>query len=125
MSYENLASIYYGFVIEDKDVIFNMEQEAVDKYIEDDWFIGDHYGQGFYYHSWEPEGSLVLGVECYETDDIMTITPYAMNKVIDETREALIEIYKELFPDRDEIPEPRFVLIQRNFQLEDLIWIEN
>lgn len=115
MSYENLASIYYGFVIEDKDVIFNMEQEAVDKYIEDDWYIGDHYGQSFHYHSWEPEGSLVLGVECYETDDITTITPYALNKVVDETREALIEIYKELFPDRDEVPEPRLVLIQRNF----------
>ena len=115
MSYENLASIYYGFVIEDKDVIFNMEQEAADKYIEDDWYIGDHYGQSFNYHSWEPEGSLVLGVECYETDDITTITPYALNRVVDETREALIEIYKELFPDRDEVPEPRLVLIQRNF----------
>lgn len=115
MSIENFASIYYGFVIEDNDILFNADKEAVERFIDDDWYIGEHYGQGFYYHSWENEGSLVLGVECYETDDITTITPYALNKVVNETREALIEIYKELFPDRDEVPEPRLVLIQRNF----------
>lgn len=115
MSMDNLASIYYGFVIEDRDVIFNMEQEAVDKYIEDDWYIGDHYGQSFYYHSWENDSPMVVGVECYETDDILDITDYAMSKIVADTKEGLMEIYKELFPDRDEIPEPRFLLIQRQF----------
>ena len=115
MGFENLASIYYGFVIEDKDIVFNTEEEAVEKYIDDDWYIGEHYGQGFYYHSWECDGSLVLGIECYETDDVLDITPHAMMSVVDATREGLIEIYKELFPNCDEIPEPRFILIQRQF----------
>lgn len=115
MSIENLASIYYGFIIEDNDILFNADKEAVERFVDDDWYIGEHYGQGFYYHSWESESPLVLGVECYETDDILDITDYAMGKIVKDTKEGLMEIYKELFPNRDEIPEPRFLLIQRQF----------
>lgn len=115
MSREYLASIYYGFIIEDRDVVFNTNRGAFEQYIEDDWYIGEHYGQSFYYHSWEFDSPLVLGVECYETDDILDITDYAMSKIVADTKEELMEIYKELFPDRDEIPEPRFLLIQRSF----------
>lgn len=115
MSIENLASIYYGFIIEDNNILFDANEEAVERFIDDDWYIGEHYGQGFYYHSWESESPLVLGIECYETDDILDITDYAMGKIVKDTKEGLMEIYKELFPNRDEIPEPRFLLIQRQF----------
>jgi hypothetical protein len=115
MSRDNLASIYYGFIIEDNDILFNADKEAVEDYVDDDWYIGEHYGQGFYYDCWEFESDLVLGVECYETEDILDITDYAMSKIVADTKEGLMEIYKELFPDRDEIPEPRFLLIQRSF----------
>ena len=115
MSMEHLASIYYGYVIEDNDILFNADKEAVERFIDDDWYIGEHYGQGFYYHCREFESPLILGVECYETDDILDITDYAMGKIVKDTKEGLIEIYKELFPNRDEIPEPRFLLVQREF----------
>jgi hypothetical protein len=58
---------------------------------------------------------VVFGIECYETDDILDITDYAMSQVVKKTKEGLMEIYKEIFPNRDEIPEPRFLLIQREF----------
>ena len=113
MSTENLASIYYGFVIEDNDILFNANKEAVERFIDDDWYIGEHYGQGFYYHSWEFDSPLVLGVECYETDDVLDFTPFDIAKIT-STKDGLKEIYKELFPNK-EVPEPRFLLIQRQF----------
>lgn len=114
MSMKHLASIYYGFAIEDNDILFNADKEAVERFVDDDWHIGEHYGQGFYYHSWEFENPLILGVECYETDDVMSITPYTLSKIIEETTEGLKEIYKNLFPGRD-VKEPSVLLIQREF----------
>ena len=115
MSVEHLASIYYGYIIEDNDVLFNADKTAAEKYLDDDWYINDLYGQSFYPHCWEEEGPLVLGIEGYDTEDIIDITDYAMSQIVEKTKEGLMEIYKELFPNRDEIPEPRFLLIQREF----------
>lgn len=112
MSMEHLASIHYGYILE-ADEIELIPEEMVEAFIDDDWYIGEHYGQGFYYHSWTSD-AIVLGVECYETDDVMGITPYALSKIVEETTEGLKEIYHELFPDRD-IKEPRILLIQREF----------
>lgn len=112
MSMDNLASIYYGFAIE-YDEVDQIPEDKIETYIDDSWYIGEHFGQGFYYHAWRSD-TLILGVECYETDDITEITPYALSKVVNETTEALKEIYHELFPDRD-IKEPRILLIQREF----------
>lgn len=115
MSVEYFASIYYGYIIENNDVLFNADKTAAEKYFDDDWYINDLYGQSFYHHYWEKESPMVLGIGCYETDEILDITDYTMSQVVEKTKEGLMEIYKELFPNRDEIPEPRFLLIQRVF----------
>ena len=112
MSMEHLASIHYGYVLE-ADEIELISEEKIEAYIDDSWHIGGHFGQGFYYHSWTDD-AIVLGIECYETDDVMGITPYAISKIIEETTEGLKEIYKNLFPGRD-IKEPTVLLIQREF----------
>lgn len=112
MSVNHLASIHYGYILE-ADEIELIPEEMVEAFIDDDWYIGEHYGQGFYYHSWTDD-AIVLGIECYETDDVMGITPYALSKIIEETTEGLKEIYKNLFPGRD-IKEPTVLLIQREF----------
>lgn len=112
MSMEHLASIHYGYVLE-SDEIELISEEIFEAYIDDNWYIGDHFGQGFYYHSWTSD-AIVLGIECYETDDVMGITPYALSKIIEETTEGLKEIYQKLFPERD-IKEPSVLLIQREF----------
>ena len=49
MSVEHLASIYYGYIIEDNDVLFNADKTAAEKYFDDDWYINDLYGQSFYH----------------------------------------------------------------------------
>lgn len=112
MSMEHLASIHYGYVLE-ADEIELIPEEMIEAYIDDSWYIGEHFGQGFYYHSWTDD-AIVLGIECYETDDVMGITPYALSKIVEETTEGLKEIYKNLFPGRD-IKEPSVLLIQREF----------
>ena len=112
MSIEHLASIHYGYILE-TDEIELIPEEMIEAFIDDDWYIGEHYGQGFYYHSWTDD-AIVLGIECYETDDVMGITPYALSKIVEETAEGLKEIYKNLFPGRD-IKEPSVLLIQREF----------
>jgi hypothetical protein len=109
---EHLASIHYGYIIE-ADEIELIPEEMVEAYIDDSWYIGENFGQGFYYHSWTDD-TIVLGIECYETDDVMGITPYALSKIVEETTEGLKEIYKNLFPGRD-IKEPSVLLIQREF----------
>jgi hypothetical protein len=109
---EHLASIHYGYIIE-ADEIELIPEEMVEAYIDDSWYIGENFGQGFYYHSWTDD-AIVLGIECYETDDVMGITPYALSKIVEETTEGLKEIYKNLFPGRD-IKEPSVLLIQREF----------
>lgn len=112
MSMEHLASIHYGYVLE-PDEIELIPEEMIETYIDDNWYIGDNFGQGFYYHSWTDD-AIVLGIECYETDDVMGITPYALSKIVEETTEGLKEIYQKLFPERD-IKEPGVLLIQREF----------
>jgi hypothetical protein len=109
---EHLASIHYGYIIE-ADEIELIPEEMVEAYIDDSWYIGENFGQGFYYHSWTDD-AIVLGIECYETDDVIGITPYAISKIVEETTEGLKEIYKNLFPGRD-IKEPSVLLIQREF----------
>ncbi len=109
---EHLASIHYGYVLE-ADEIELIPEEMVEAFIDDNWYIGEHFGQGFYYHSWTDD-AIVLGIECYETDDVMGITPYALSKIVEETTEGLKEIYKNLFPGRD-VKEPSVLLIQREF----------
>jgi hypothetical protein len=112
MSTNYLASIHYGYILE-ADEIELIPEEMVEAYIDDSWYIGENFGQGFYYHSWTDD-AIVLGIECYETDDVMGITPYALSKIVEETTEGLKEIYKNLFPGRD-IKEPSVLLIQREF----------
>jgi hypothetical protein len=112
MSTDYLASIHYGYILE-ADEIELIPEEMVEAFIDDDWYIGEHYGQGFYYHSWTDD-AIVLGIECYDTDDVIGITPYAISKIIEETTEGLKEIYKNLFPGRD-VKEPSVLLIQRVF----------
>lgn len=112
MSMEHLASIHYGYIIE-ADEIELIPEEMVEAYIDDSWYIGENFGQGFYYHSWTDD-AIVLGIECYDTDDVISITPYAISKIIEETTEGLKEIYQSLFPGRD-IKEPSVLLIQREF----------
>lgn len=112
MSVEHLASIYYGYILE-ADEIELISEEMIEAFIDDSWYIGEHFGQSFYYHSWTDD-AIVLGIECYETDDVMGITPYALSKIIEETTEGLKEIYKNLFPGRD-VKEPSVLLIQREF----------
>jgi hypothetical protein len=109
---EHLASIHYGYIIE-ADEIELIPEEMVEAYIDDSWYIGENFGQGFYYHSWTDD-AIVLGIECYETDDVMGITPYALSKIVEETTEGLKEIYQNLFPGRD-IKEPSVLLVQRVF----------
>jgi hypothetical protein len=112
MSTNYLASIHYGYILE-ADEIELIPEETVEAFIDDDWYIGEHYGQSFYYHSWTDD-ALVLGIECYDTDDVIGITPYAISKIVEETTEGLKEIYKNLFPGRD-VKEPSVLLIQRVF----------
>ena len=112
MSIDNLASIYYGYVLE-ADEIALIPEEMIEAFIDDSWYIGDNFGQGFHYHAWTSD-TIVLGIECYDTDDIISITPYALSKIVEETTEGLKEIYQELFPDRD-VKEPSVLLIQREF----------
>lgn len=112
MSMGHFASIYYGYVLE-ADEIDLISKEMVEAYIDDNWYIEELYGQSFYYHSWT-EDAIVLGIECYETDDVIDITPYALSKIVEKTTEGLKEIYKNLFPERD-IKEPRVLLIKREF----------
>jgi hypothetical protein len=113
MSIEHLASIYYGYTFDWED-FDDMSEEMIEKYIDDTWYVADQFGQAFNYHAYSSD-KVVFGIECYETDDILDITDYAMSQVVKKTKEGLMEIYKEIFPNRDEIPEPRFLLIQREF----------
>lgn len=112
MSIEHLASIHYGYVIE-ADEIELIPEEMIEAYIDDSWYIGENFGQGFFYRSWTDD-AIVLGIECYETDDVIGITPYALSKIVEETTEGLKEIYKNFFPGRD-VKEPSVLLIQREF----------
>ena len=112
MSVDHLASIHYGYILE-ADEIELIPEEMIEAFIDDSWYIGENFGQGFYYHSWTDD-AIVLGIECYETDDVIGITPYALSKIVEETTEGLKEIYKNLFPGRD-IKEPTVLLIQREF----------
>lgn len=109
MSMEHLASIYYGYVLEVNEIEL-ISDEMIETYIDDNWYVGDYFGESFHYHSWTSD-TIVLGIGCYETDDVMGIAPYALSKIVEETTEGLKEIYQKLFPERD-VREPSILLIQ-------------